>query len=157
MKPNEYEHLISKMSKLLTNDGLLSKDGHIAYGRNNKWQGITGVSYQIDVSVSNCSKILLIECKRWKSRITLDTFWAFFGKMGDIQRAYPNKDLNGAIVTTSGWSSSVRKLSRFHAGAISLYRISEYSELLQIVHTHFVKPVSIGSEERFGTPRISNV
>lgn len=156
MNSKKYEQLVNSVSKELTNDTRLRDIGHKRFGKNNKWKGASGFAHQIDASIYNDSDALLIECKSWKFRVRAIEFLTLLGRLKDIRENpnYRNLNIRGAIVTTKGWQSGVEKLVRHYSEICSVFVIKEDREIVDMIHTHFIKTTSISSAEAFGHPSI---
>lgn len=156
MNSKEYEQLINGISQDLTNDTRLRNFGHKQFGKNNRWEGASGFSHQIDASIHNESDALLIECKSWKFKVRAIEFLTLLGRLIDIRGnpKYRNLVIRGAIGTTRGWQSGAEKLVKHYSELCSVFVVKEDKTIADMIHEHFIKPISILSGERFGHPTI---
>lgn len=156
MNPGEYEQMISVISQEITNDTKLRDTGIEQFGKKNLWLGASGFPHQIDVSIHNHTDILLIECKCWGNVIRAIEFLTFLGRLIDIKDNPKNQNLNvrGAIVTTKGWQSGVEKLVRHYSEICSIFEITVDKGFQRMIHTHYIRPVSIPSEATVAIPTI---
>lgn len=154
-----YERLINDRSKRLTNDSTLIASGEKRFGKSNLWKGVSGFSHQIDVSLHNKTDALLVECKAWNSDIRAIEFLTLFGRLCDVQAnpQYGALRIRAAIVTTKRWQSGVTKLVTHYASTCSVFVVNDKSELVKMIHQHFLGLEGIPSEETFGTPTIIQV
>lgn len=156
MNSKEYEQLINNISQELTNDTRLRSIGRKQVGRNNLWEGASGFRHQIDVSIDSDSEALLIECKFWKSEVRAIEFLTHLGRLIDIRDNPKNKNRNirGALVTSKMWQSGVEVLVRYYSEMCSVFVVNEESEVVTMIHTHFIRVPSIPSRAAFGQPSI---
>jgi len=152
----EYEKLVGSISSKLTNIPELVKRSVLAVGRSNLWEGASGFKHQIDVSLKSEKDILLVECKYWNEPVDASVFLTLFGRIFDIKGnvTYKQNEVRGAIVSKKGWQSGVEELTNYYAAWCSLFRVDSEAEIVEMIHTHFIKPPGISSEEKVGTPRI---
>jgi hypothetical protein len=151
IESEKYEQLISVISQDLTNDTRLRDTGIKQYGKKNLWEGASGFLHQIDASIHNDTDVLLIECKCWGKVVRSIEVLALLGRLVDIIGNPKNRALNirGAIVTTEGWQRGVEKLVRHYSEICSIFVAKEDEGIKRMIHTHFIRPVSIlsGAEQ----------
>jgi len=143
----EYEELIDRLCRKMTNINDLIENGVSKCGGTNKWEGISGFKHQIDVSLKNNQHVLLIECKYWKNRIRAEVILSVLKRLEDIRNG---PEANGrecriALVVSKGFQKGVKKLGEFYKKEISFFRVDK-DEMIEIIsHTHFliVVPLSI--------------
>ena len=145
MKAEEYEQLVGNISQGLTNDAGLMSMVRKQVGRNNLWEGASGFRHQIDVSIDNDTDALLIECKLWTSGVRAIEFLTHLGRLIDIRDNPKNKHRNirGALVTSQKWQSGVEVLVRYYSEICSVFVVNEESEIVKMIHTHFIRLPSI--------------
>ncbi|MCK4576576.1 restriction endonuclease [candidate division WOR-3 bacterium] len=113
MNPAEYEELVSKIVKMLFKRARDRNPDRIRKGKRNKVQGVSGYRHQIDISLHGSSELVLIECKRWKSKVDVSAFLTFLGRYNDIVPTF-NGSVNGMLVTTNGFQRGVYKLAEHY-------------------------------------------
>lgn len=138
MTSNEYEELISSISKSFTNNPKEIKHWETSKGRKNKIEGVSGYKHQIDVSLEFDNELLLIECKKWTTNVPVGQYLTLFGRLADISSNYPNKNVRAALVTSKGWQSGVKQLNEFYRKELSLFHVTEIGEVANKIHTAFI-------------------
>jgi len=124
MKSQEYEELVKNLlSTLLAKYNVEI----IGYGEKCKIEGVCGHKHQIDVACRDKEKhkLILVECKHWKSKIKIEYIMAFHGRIMDIQ----NKEkvgIEGIMITTVGYQKGADKYAN-HYG-IRLGKVKNMSE-----------------------------
>jgi hypothetical protein len=157
MKDSSYERLIAGIACKLTSYPGLATSGTVGFGRSNVWVGASTFSHQIDVSLQNETDVLLVECKHWQDRnVPPEAFLTMWARVADISqgKACAGRRVRGAVVTTHGFQRGVYVLAGYYQEVMSLFTAKSAQELAVKLHTHFIRPPSIPSEERFGTPSI---
>jgi hypothetical protein len=156
MNAHEYEALISHVARKLTNDTQLIHSGVIEYGKANRWVGKAGFYHQIDVSLENDKSVVLIECKHWGKKLSVEAFLTMWARVIDIDRGERanEREVRGVLATSKGFQAGVRALTECYSMQMSLFVVRSVDDLIVELHRHFVRPSSIKSEEQFGTPTI---
>jgi len=156
MNSSEYEALTSKVARKMTNYTELVNYGTEKHGRGNKWRGASGFVHQIDVSLESNTDVLLVECKRWKSKVNAATFLALLARLMDIAGGpdAAGRRFRGALVTSEGFQSGVYTLVKHYKRCMSTFVVSQDGEFSVVSHTHFTEPDLIPSGERWWPPRI---
>ena len=119
MKSEEYERTVSELMESLvaTVDGLSPND--VGCGRHNLIIGSSGYRHQIDVSFRVADELHLIECKRWKRRISAESVLTLIARIVDIQALNTSYRVRGALATTKGLQPGAAQLAS-HFGVATL-------------------------------------
>jgi restriction endonuclease len=99
-------------------------EGAVRYGRQNHWIGASGFEHQIDVSIRGQERILLVECKYWNRRVSVEAVFALQGRLDDIQPTLGLK-VEGAIISTIGFQSGARRVGQHFGIHCDLVRSAE--------------------------------
>jgi hypothetical protein len=114
LNSEEYEKLVKEIfNKIYINARGCNPD-KIKVGRTNRIIGKSGYLHQIDVSLHGANELILIECKKWKSRISVLHFLAFLGRINDIAPKIDNYNVSGMIFTTKGFQKGVIRLAEYY-------------------------------------------
>lgn len=128
MKPTDYEDLVAELAVNLVSRSNSYPLVRIDSGRTNRIAGASGFKHQIDVSVSDPSRRLLIECKYWKKRIDPEACLAFAARVFDIRDANKGRNVTGRIVTTCSVTNGVHQLADyFDLGVDRILSAQEYA------------------------------
>lgn len=110
----DYEELVGNVLKSYYEH----RDGfsyELKYGHNNHWIGASSFQHQIDVSLNSGSKVILAECKFWNSKpIDVPGFLTFLARIIDIRAAIPGNEVEGIVVTISGFDTGVSTLANYY-------------------------------------------
>jgi hypothetical protein len=127
LSPQEYEELVKKLiDSLLRNNDVL-KIENIDYGKGNKIEGASGHKHQIDIAYRDPQNqsLILIECKRWQSKIKIDHVLTFHCRLVDILNRQ-NVTTEGIMVTTVGYQKGAKKYGDKYG--IKLGKVKDESE-----------------------------
>ena len=82
----------------------------IGHGTKNKIEGGSGFKHQIDVSIEIPNKkLILVECKRYKSKVTLSDMLILVARIDDINKK-SKLNVTGIFFTTVGYTAPARKI-----------------------------------------------
>jgi len=100
----EFEILVEKIAREIKKFSVNLDDAVIKHGAKNRIAGAAGFKHQIDVSVEiPMKRLLLIECKRYKSKVTLKDMLILIARIDDIRKKR-NIDVGGVFFTTVGYT-----------------------------------------------------
>jgi restriction endonuclease len=99
-------------------------EGTVRYGRQNHWIGASGFKHQIDVSIRGQARVLLVECKHWKHRISVEAVLVLQGRLADI-RPTLSLQVEGAIISTIGFQAGAQQVSQYFGIHCDLVRSAE--------------------------------
>ena len=88
LTPQEYEELVKILiDSLLKNNDVL-KIENVRYGKGNKIEGASSHKHQIDIAYRDLQNqsLILVECKRWQSKIKIEHVLAFHCRLEDIRK-----------------------------------------------------------------------
>src|ERR1700736_2057765 len=88
----------------------------VKHGGSNRWTGASGQKHQIDVSVRGPQDLVLIECKYWENRITVDQVLVFAGRVCDIRQKLGSTITIHPILVTKKGAQSGAKIIAKHFG-----------------------------------------
>jgi len=136
---DQYEKRVSEIVDKLTADTQL-KNGRINYGRKNYWEGASGHKHQIDVSIHNNERCLLVECKCWKNPISVGYILSLLGRVSDISsnKNYKNIRFKGIVVCPHGLQSGAKKVVDHYKEHLAWSKVTNDAEILELVNTHFL-------------------
>ena len=127
LTPQEYEELVKILidSLLKNNDVLKIED--VGYGKGNKIEGASGHKHQIDIAYRDLQNqsLILVECKRWQSKIKIDHVLAFHCRLVDIRKKQ-NVNAEGVMVTIVGYQKGAKKYGDTYG--IKLGKVKDASE-----------------------------
>lgn len=117
MTDKEYEKLIQNIHKaIMSNEGMSS----IAVEHDKKVVGRSGQPHQIDVywsyQLAGVTYQTAIECKKYKSSISVGKVRDFFGVLSDIG------NIQGIMVTTNGYQSGSKTLADHYGIKLAIVR-----------------------------------
>src|SRR5262245_25198215 len=113
MTPNEYEFLVRTMVEQFTASAAALGSCTVKGGSQNRVDGASGFAHQIDVSVSNGTDLLLIECKYWKDPVDVEPVLVLAGRMADIRAAAVGLRVHGSIVSTKEATEGAKVLAAY--------------------------------------------
>ncbi len=86
----------------------------IDHGTTNKIEGASGFKHQIDVSIEiPKEKFILVECKRYKSKVTLPDMLILIARIDDIRKK-KKINVSGIFFTTVGYTKPARKVGSYY-------------------------------------------
>lgn len=108
----EYERVTSQIVQSIYErvEGIAPEQ--VNCGKRNRWPGVSGYKHQVDVSVRGPRDLILVECKRWKRKVTVASVLVFFGRIHDIAPTFDGK-IHGVIVTTLGFQSGACTMAEY--------------------------------------------
>ena len=87
--PREYEQVVREIVAGICSVASDLSDLEVSSGRGNRILGSSGYRHQIDVSLRGRGRMYLIECKRLKRRVGVESIMVLAGRVADIQSANP--------------------------------------------------------------------
>jgi hypothetical protein len=127
MKATDYEQLVAELAHKLVSQPNPGELVTVGWGSKNRIVGASGFKHQIDVSVRDPSRMLLIECKYWKDRIDPEACLAFAARVLDIRDVNKGREVTGRIVTTRSVTKGVRQIADyFNLGVDAVSSTQEY-------------------------------
>jgi len=99
----------------------------IGYGSKSRIEGHSGYKHQIDVACKDSKnpRIVLFECKHYKSKIELQDVLILYSRIVDIQHK-AKITTEGVMITTVGYTKNARKFA--NAYGIKLGKVENDSE-----------------------------
>jgi hypothetical protein len=116
----------------------------INYGRKNRIEGASGFRHQIDVSIEiPGEKLFLVECKRYKSKVTLSHMLVLIARIDDICKKKRNK-VSGIFFTTIGYTKPAKEVGSYYNIELNTVKDIKYFAV-QVAGNVFVKaePIEI--------------
>ncbi len=90
------------------------QNASVNVGARNKIEGASGFRHQIDVSIEiPGEKLVLIECKCYKSKVTLSDILVLIARIDDISKK-KRIDVSGNFFTTVGYTEPARKVGSYY-------------------------------------------
>jgi hypothetical protein len=124
----EYEALVRSMVQKLTASAQALGPCKVNGGAQNHVPGASGFPHQIDVTVSNPTDLLLIECKCWKEPVDVEPVLVLAARICDIRAATPALRVHGSIVSTKEPTAGAMALAKYFAIEIdSVRNVHEYA------------------------------
>jgi hypothetical protein len=128
MNSTDYEKLVAELAHNLVSKSNSNPLVEIGWGSKNRIAGASGFKHQIDVSVSDPIRTLLIECKYWKRPINAEASLAFAARVIDIGDNDKKREVRGRIVTTYSVTNGVHQIANyFNLGVDRVLSAQEYS------------------------------
>ena len=124
MKPDDYEILVAAIAASVAQRAEAVSEGGVRYGRQNHWLGASGFRHQIDVSIRGQERVLLVECKYWNRRVSVEAVLVLQGRLDDI-RPTLSFEVEGAIISTIGFQSGARQVGQDFGIHCDLVRSAE--------------------------------
>ena len=124
MKPEKYEKVVAAIAESVAQRVEVLPEGTVQSGRQNHWLGASGFKHQIDVSVRGNERVLLVECKYLKRRISVEAVLTLQGRLADI-RPTLGLEVEGAIITKIGFQSGAQRVAQYFAIHCDLIRSAE--------------------------------
>ncbi len=113
MTPEEHERITSEIARRVFEEVEGIPPSQVRYGRQNLWQGVSGYPHQIDVSVVGTSDLILIECKKWTAKVSVDAVLTFLGRLIDIRPMFGGT-VHGVFVTTKQVQPAARTIAEYY-------------------------------------------
>ena len=88
MTGGEYEKVVREIVESIVTQFNIPQSG-IGHGKRNRLKGASGYSHQIDVTARGSKDLVLIECKWWKKRVSLEKVLVLVGRIFDIWPTLP--------------------------------------------------------------------
>jgi hypothetical protein len=124
MTPDDYEILVAAIAESVAQRVEALPEGTVRYGRQNYWPGASGFKHQIDVSIRGQETVLLVECKYWNHRVSVEAVLALQGRLDDI-RPTLGLEVEGALISTIGFQSGARQVGQHFGIHCDLVRSAE--------------------------------
>jgi hypothetical protein len=112
MTPAEYEILVEELVKELSLSFRDMVGGISGSGRSNKIAGASGYKHQIDVCFTAMPWLVLVECKRWGTRVGVPEVLVLASRLADIKPTLPGQQIWVSLVSQKGASANAEKLAR---------------------------------------------
>ena len=113
MNSSRYEHLVANLAGAIASGYAPKMEVRVNRGATNRVRGASGYSHQIDVTVQETGRLLLIECKCWNKKIDPEAVLAFAARVLDIRAAEDAREVTGRLVTTVGATDGVESLCKY--------------------------------------------
>jgi hypothetical protein len=111
MTHDEYEALVRSMVQELTTNAQALGSCVVNGGAQNRITGASGFAHQVDVTTSNPTDMLLIECKYWTQRVDAEPVLVLAARIADISAAVSTTRVHGSIVSTKEPTAGARVLA----------------------------------------------
>src|SRR3954467_15657327 len=121
MTPDEYEQIAREIARSIFEHVEGVTPDKVGCGRKNRPPGISGYRHQIDVSVRGLQDLILIECKCWKKKVSVEAVLTFFGRIHDIAPTFSGQ-IHGVMVTTKGFQPGVELLAKYYKIDLQIVR-----------------------------------
>lgn len=108
------------------------------HGPRNRIEGASGFKHQIDVSIEIAGgKIVLVECKCYKSLVTVSDMLILVARIDDIRKKR-NEQVSGCFFTTKGYTKPAEQVGIFYG--IELNTFSDVSAFaVHVARNTFIK------------------
>ena len=113
MNSSKYEQLVSELAGMIASGSTAERRVQVNYGTTNLIKGASAYSHQIDVTVQETGRLLLIECKCWNKKVDPEAVLAFAARVLDIRAAEDAREVTGRLVTTVGATDGVDTLCKY--------------------------------------------
>ena len=113
MNSSKYEQLVSELAGMIASGSTAERRVQVNCGITNLIKGASGYRHQIDVSVQDADRLLLIECKCWSKKVDPEAVLAFAARVLDIRAAEDAREVTGHLVTTLGATDGVDSLCKY--------------------------------------------
>jgi hypothetical protein len=112
MTPTEYEKVVREIvESIATQFGIKSED--IGHGRRNHFTGASGYAHQIDVCARSAKEIVLVECKHWNRKVSVEAVLVFIARVCDIRRLSKGIKIHAYIVTRQVITPNALKVAKY--------------------------------------------
>lgn len=113
LTPSEYERVVAEIVSGICASAPNLADLEVSSGKENRILGASGYRHQIDISLRGQRRIYLVECKRLKRRVSVQSVMVLAGRVADIQNAYPGINVAGILVSRVGASRGAIVLATY--------------------------------------------
>ena len=107
----KFENLTKKIAKEISKSAKNLGDARITQGSKNKIEGKSGYKHQIDVSITTNGQLALIECKKYKDKVSLRDMLTLIARVDDIKKKYSKFKVIGVFFTTQGYTRNALTLA----------------------------------------------
>lgn len=111
MTPSEYEIVVADIVSGICNGAANLGGLKLGSGRSNRLEGRSGYKHQIDVSLSSCTALYLIECKRWDDKIGIQEVMVLAARDTDISQLHPSANIKAILVSKTGATRGAKMLA----------------------------------------------
>jgi hypothetical protein len=112
MTAAEYEKVVREMVEaIVTQFGVKSEE--IGHGIRNRCMGGSGYAHQIDVCARSAKELVLIECKHWRKKVSLEAVLVFVARICDIREFSTGAKIHAYIVTREGITRDALKVAKY--------------------------------------------
>lgn len=130
MKSAEHERTTARLVRAMVVGFAGQHDTQVAYGHDNLWEGASGFSHQIDVTVEwPGERLILVECK-WRSpersNVVASDALALLGRLIDIRDRLPHDNVQAMLVTNKPVQEGVETICNYYN--IGLNRVDSSKE-----------------------------
>jgi hypothetical protein len=109
-----YEKLAKEIVEAVVNASPNLKGAVTGHGPTNRIGGASGFRHQIDVSIEILNeKLLLVECKRYQSKVTVSDMLILIARINDIRKKR-SEQVTGCFFTTKGYTGPAKKVGTFY-------------------------------------------
>lgn len=137
MNHKDYEVHICGMVQHLGSSASRLAQCTVSGGATNRVTGASGFPHQIDVTVRNPTKLLLIECKCWQARVDVEPVLILAARIIDIRAGLAGMNVLGSIVSTKVPTHGARVIAAHFDISIDVVKsANEYA--LRIFNHDFV-------------------
>jgi hypothetical protein len=137
--PKTYEEVTREIVEEVKKASPNLQKAVINHGTKNRVEGASGYSHQIDVSIEILGeKLFLVECKRYKSKVTLSDMLVLIARIDDICKKKKTKVI-GTFFTTIGYTKPARKVGSYYNIELNTVKNSKHFAV-QVAGNVFVKP-----------------
>ena len=135
----EFEKIVAKIAGEIKNFSGNLDNAVIRHGAKNRIAGASGFKHQIDISIEIPTKrLLLVECKRYKSKVALKDMLILVARIDDIQKR-KGIDVTGIFFTTVGYTRPAKKVGSFNNIELNIIGDTRYFSS-QIAGNVLIKP-----------------
>jgi uncharacterized protein (UPF0305 family) len=118
VNPTDYETLTRAIAEEVVNASpnlQRAVEVPLPHGLRNKIEGVSGFKHQIDVSIEIPNKkLFLVECKRYKKKVTVSDMLILIARINDIKRKRTEQQVEGCFFTTEGYTKPAIKVGTFY-------------------------------------------
>ena len=135
----DFERIVKTIAREVKKVSPNLENAAINFGPRNKIQGASGFRHQIDVSIEIPGKrLVLIECKRYKSKVTLSDMLVLIARIDDVSRK-KRIHVSGNFFTTAGYTEPATKVGRYYRIDLNIVE-DEKQFAVHIADNVLVKP-----------------
>lgn len=144
LHPKTFEKVTKEIVKEVKKASPNLQKAVINHGTKNRIEGASGFRHQIDVSIEILGeKLFLVECKRYKSKVTLSDMLVLIARIDDICKKKKIKVI-GTFFTTIGYTKPAKKVGSYYNIELNTVKNIKYFAV-QVAGNVFVKaePIKI--------------